>query len=485
MQCIWPSYVSARAAGLPCMDVPSRRSTVQDADVALFWVLQLAFTMTGVGREEVGDDLGCARSDARGPGRKIFSPVRLALYCGLCGAVGSSLGWFLWVAVPQFPHHLSAILESVAIGCVIGLISEAARYYFEVARTKEGEEKDKPHRSRLRAALLVTPPLLALIVQLGAENAFSTLVAAVSGPLVLSMAKFFLLGALLGFVFSGQLSHALPANGIDKYGDPESPLLVRATIGAYALLYLEMLFIVIVIVLVIWPMHAWLGLPLSPGQAVGDSVWYIIIVVVIFTVSACTATRSLVEALSLWAGMTCIVFATVALPLYGSVETLAGEVPQAGTATFLVPVAKGLLQSPDTEASTWKEAEAELSRSLRPGPATVMPGESLDLYLYRLIGCDHPARSTASPEGRKTTVSAAQQDAQLKLQACDLLSLKSNPGITNSAYVVALFILGIVLAPRLEYRMQPVKYLAHPLRKVDRVTLLVLSTVSLVVLVIM
>jgi hypothetical protein len=292
---------------------------------------------------------------------------------------------------------------------------------------------------------------------------------------------------VIGFVFSVLLSHAGPANAIDDDGEPSSPLLVRATIGAYGMLYLVMLFIVLLIVLVIWPLHAWLSLPLSPGQAVGDSVWYIIIVAVIFNVGSFTATRSLLEAFSLWAGMTCIVFATVALPLYGSVETLAGQVPGAGTATFLVPLAKGLLQSPDTQASSWKQAEAELSQSLGPGPVTVMPGESLDLDLYRLVGCGPPARSTApSPlEGSRATGSAAQQDAQLKQQACDLLSLKNNPSITNSAYVVALFLLGIILAPRLEYRMQPVKYLEHPLRNVDRAALLILTAVSIVIIAIM
>jgi hypothetical protein len=133
-------------------------------------------------------------------------------------------------------------------------------------------------------------------------------------------------------------------------------------------------------------------------------------------------------------------------------------------------VADGLLRAPDAPATSWREAERYFEKS---GSRLTPANDRINRTLVRALDCGHLSTLTPDkpPSGAgissKDWKSAFTRYLQRKRRLCKLLTSGQQPGLTRSAYVIAFFTFGLLLAPWVENRGRPSGYSGHFLRKID------------------
>jgi hypothetical protein len=65
--------------------------------------------------------------------------ARQALYVGIFGGLGATLGWFTWAALAILMAHPHEVWVSASVGAVVGTVVDGSRRYREIARSASTE----------------------------------------------------------------------------------------------------------------------------------------------------------------------------------------------------------------------------------------------------------------------------------------------------------------------------------------------------------
>jgi hypothetical protein len=134
--------------------------------------------------------------------------LRGALYGGIGGSLGATVGWLLWIAVLAFQENWKEVTGSVLTGAAVGFIADLAENYLESAREEAAgpishaeRQRRKQHarhhsRKRARAAMLATA---LLFLGFAIEHLVSHVINVVLFPFLASVVGFFLPGAMFAY----------------------------------------------------------------------------------------------------------------------------------------------------------------------------------------------------------------------------------------------------------------------------------------------
>ncbi|SHN74896.1 hypothetical protein [Cryptosporangium aurantiacum] len=418
--------------------------------------------------------------------------ARISLYCGVFGALGATFGWFLWAATLQIRHEPGEALLSVAVGATVGTVAELALRY----RAASKRPAEPPPEGRRGAARFLVFPAAALVAQVMTENVVSELVKAVLQPFVVSLAAFFVGGALLGLLLGPVLRMGPETYYSGGYaptiGPDDSPLTRVGGVVAMGCATYSVLFWAVIVLGFLWyllrsPIE-WL---LRASGVLRDadrlSVWSLIVVVIVL-VCALQSGRPR-QVLTLGLTTTLFSFAAILAPYVYDLDHNAVADARGGAATYqLIVISDSLLDYPDVPATTWIRAEKQLiERRRKSEPPSFAPAaDPLNSYLSDRVDCanrtdDAPTAPAYVNEKMWAEATSARRDRVARL--CVKLTANFGAGLSRSLYVLALFILGVLYAPWAEARLRPADYGAGVIRLVDRTSLAALLVGAVIVLI--
>lgn len=372
--------------------------------------------------------------------RGELAPVRTGLFCGLCGALGASAGWLLWIMVPQAAADPRGTFRSLAAGWLVGIAVEFVRWY---RRLSHGGGGDAPRP----VISLVVLPLVVLVVQTGAQEAVAQLLDAVIVPLVVSLSSYFLVGAVLGLLVLSWLSSHDSGEPIDL-----STRVMYVLFWPVLALAIVFSFAIIVVYGLGYPIGLLITAVIPGAPVAGYGAW--LLLVCVLAISPVMVARRGWHVVPAWAACCGLVFCLVAVPFAQPVYS-GGEEDQRNSWSLLVVLSENALRASDVPAATWLRADRELSgASPTARSRTTAAEDTINRALRRQLGCGRPV-PTGPPVGTKNPTKwreAQQHLAARRERVCATLVSSAGPGLTRSMYVVALFALGVAAGPWIERR---------------------------------
>ena len=399
--------------------------------------------------------------------------LRQALYGGLFGSLGATVGWLLWVAVYAFRANPWEVILAPVVGAAVGLLNEWWRDYRRVARREAaGEDPEEaheaasegdsaPHYGRAARVGAVTLVLLGVIC----EHLVADLIRAVLVPFLSSLATLFPCGALFAWLIARGRSRVIPEADRNPYYSLVS--MVCWGLGAMCLAS---------------------GLRLAMGEAnpwAGSGYWVLIGMGLRLTSAPDTPVDAPVLgvafALLLLIGSS--IWNVESVTTFGSSSSSSsGTVPVIGpVVSITAKAADDVLKSPDVPARFWNQAQEEITKSEQgkeKNKTNDAGSEATEGHewegLCRWVGCDNISNPVIKPlnanepfadQLRRQDVAWDYVDRKRNL--CRMLHQGWGSPMARSWLVVLLFGLGLSVGAVQEARNRPRDYRGSLTRRHD------------------
>jgi hypothetical protein len=372
--------------------------------------------------------------------------ARQALYAGIFGGLGATLGWFTWAALAILVAHPHEVWVSALVGAVVGTAVDGGRRYREIARSSSTEDRAS-RRSTPFFGLICS--ILGVFLGVAAEHALGEVISEVRTAFLFS---------LLIYVVGG-----IAVAGAARLTGRLEDLSLRVP---------SLLFVGMMIGLLLSLLEILAGAVADTGALMS---WWALITVVAGIVAA-------PEGRSLWRAP---IVAIISIPVIALAVLLTAsnplEAPDTSTThhpfaraliQISVSVTEGLLKAPDIPATSWTAAQRELQESgsvslIEPKVPPVVSRWAGDIAF-----CD---QIPANPDDENPARFLAR-----KRELCGQIAAATGSTWSRSITVIFFFVVALAVAPRWEARWRPADYGAHPIRRVDRIGAVILASCVLV-----
>lgn len=377
--------------------------------------------------------------------------ARQALFSGVCGALGATLGWFAWVALAVLVAHPHDVWVSAVVGAAVGVTVDGARRYREIVRAGAADES-------ARGDALTLPPkgeagtkvsahwfpvfglgstILGVLLGAASEESIGDLIKEVRLPFFFSLLTYAVGGMVIGAVarFSGGL---------------------RGT-GWMGFMVLMLPGALLGLLLVLVDLLAGVRLDIESSAA-----WWAVITAV-GVMAMITAEESTRRAVFTGVTTLCVIALLVVFTGLTQAEKDSAETRRHGEVRAVmhlaVSVSESMLKAPDIPETSWAEADAKLKAADTEELITPGVPPSVSRWLADVGGCDRvPAQSDPDHPQRFLV---------RKRELCSQLEAATGSSWARSAIVLLAFWIGLVTALRLEQRWRPEGYETHAVRRAD------------------
>ncbi|NUR86870.1 MAG: hypothetical protein HOY71_22535 [Nonomuraea sp.] len=373
--------------------------------------------------------------------------LRKALYFGLFGALGATLGWFCWIAVTVLLAKTADVWVSALIGGLLGVFLDGVRHYRKRSGARAAEED--------RRYPVLTPLLGAAGVFVGAvgESSLGELIKEVRLPFLFSVLTFFVGGIGVLAVTEGARYLQDDEDLADELADAPA---ARVFYRGFVLTFLSV-FVAVPISLV--------NIAAGGGVAYTSLVAWWVVIGVIAGFTVLNVRRSIWRAVTAGVGAVLVLLMMFVVVGLGPAEEFEVYAPggAAGWGRVFTQISRGLLDEPDVPARTWTLAQ----RQLRTGGTAQLIDPDLPVAVPRLL---HNLSDCDTFPARPDAFNPASYLARKK-ELCAKIDATTGPEWTRSLIVIAAFSAALAAATRVERRWRPADYQTHPIRNYDRAAL--------------
>lgn|GEM_PF-5759085 len=351
---------------------------------------------------------------------KSYDEARVALYSGIFGSLGATLGWILWLA---YKTGSGELLLTVAVGAAVGLLVHWVQHYVGIARHENREGSWDAHEHEGHGSL--KPARVALIWATGfgflgmaSEHLVAHLAAEYLRPFLASIATLLPASVLFGMVL--------------HEGQTEKDLLNKAGQGA---------FLGLTVALITVGLQFLIGAPLKWGAEIA---WWAMVGI---GIAICLPEKKQCQFYHpiLGVGLAFLLVFVIAIPkVSGFLGSLPGPLKPIGT--MLAVAANETIASPDLPAEFWLEAEKKhraaehLSEPLTPSDDPPVTDGGTD-YVSRF---------------QNPTMPSEEESGESRLNK--ELKKGMDSSLVRSWIVLLLFAIGLGVAPMVERALRPMDY---------------------------